>query len=106
MLSHFLRRVEAEGIPVNGRTPETSGDCSVGVKGVQFWKPRGRTGHVALTSPTPQDRIRGDVLCHRQAGRSYIEWTDNRVNVYATAYGPDPLSLYDWWSRVAGPRPG
>jgi len=34
-----------------------------------------------------------------------IEWTDNRLNVYATAYGPEGLQVYDWWSRLAGPRP-
>ncbi len=105
MLRHFLNRVRAEGIPVSGNTPVTSGDCSIGEKAVQFWVARGRGGHVALTAPGPTDQIKGDVLCHQEGDRSWIEWTDNRLNVYTTAYGPEALRLYDWWSRLAGPRP-
>jgi Protein kinase domain len=105
MLRYFLNRVRAEGISVSGNTPFMSGDCSIGQKAIQFWVARGRGGHVALTAPTPSDRIKGDVLCHREGDRSWIEWTDNRLNVYATAYGPESLQVYDWWSRLAGPRP-
>jgi hypothetical protein len=49
--------------------------------------------------------VKGWVLCHQAGNRSWIEWTDNRVNVYANANGPDGQRLYDWWSRLAGPRP-
>jgi serine/threonine protein kinase len=105
MLRYFLNRVRAEGISVSGNTPFMSGDCSIGQKAVQFWVARGRGGHVALTAPTPSDRIKGDVLCHRDGDQSWIEWTDNRLNVYARAYGPESLQVYDWWSRLAGPRP-
>jgi hypothetical protein len=108
MLRYFLGRVRAEGFSVFGNIPDTSGgqDCSVGEKAVQFWAVRGQGGHVALTAPTPSDQIKGDVLCHEKGSRSWmIEWTDNRLNVYATAYGPEGLQVYDWWSRLAGPRP-
>jgi hypothetical protein len=108
MLRYFLGRVSAEGFSVFQNVPDTSGgqDCSVGEKAVQFWSVRGQGGHVALTAPTPSDQIRGDVLCHERDSRTWmIEWTDNRLNVYATAYGSERFHLYDWWSRLAGPRP-
>jgi serine/threonine-protein kinase len=105
MLNQFFSRAHAEGIAIFEGTFQPSGDCSVGEKAIQRWKVRAGAGHTALTPSSASETAKGDVLCHSEGGRSWIEWTDNRLNVYATANGPDGQRLYDWWSRLAGPRP-
>jgi serine/threonine-protein kinase len=106
MAQEFIRRARLEGIPFFAGTFQPSGDCSVGDTSIQYWTPRGRTGHTAVDPGTPAgSRAKGWVFCHRTGGRSWIEWTDARVKVYANAWGPDGQRLYDWWSRLAGPRP-
>ena len=105
MIAQFYKRARAEGIPLFAGTFQPSGDCSVGEKAIQKWVPRAGAGHTALAPGIVSDRIKGNVLCHREGGRSWIEWTDSRLNVYASANGSDGQVLYDWWSRLAGPRP-
>jgi serine/threonine protein kinase len=106
MFDVFTKRAQEQGIQFDPETFQPSGDCTVGDKALQYWVPRGRTGHTALDPGTPSgNRAKGFVLCHRTGNRSWIEWTDSRVNVYANAYGPEGGRLYDWWSRLAGPRP-
>jgi hypothetical protein len=96
----FLRHVRDEGIPVFDNSFTPTGDCSIGQTAVQFWAPRGRSGHIASGRPT-----KGAVLCHHSGNQSWIEWTDFRLLWYAVAIGRDPLALHDWWSGSAGPRP-
>ena len=105
MIAQFMKRARAEGIPLFAGTFQPSGDCSVGEKAIQKWVPRAGAGHTALAPGVVSNRIKGNVLCHRDGGVSWIEWTDSRLNVYASANGPDGQVLYDWWSRLAGPRP-
>jgi hypothetical protein len=107
MIDEFRKRAQREGIQffADGSF-QPSGDCTVGERAIQYWVPRRGTGHTALDPGIPPgDRAKGWVLCHRTGNRSWIEWTDNRLNVYANAYGPEGQRLYDWWSRLAGPRP-
>jgi serine/threonine-protein kinase len=105
MLNQFFLRAHAEGVGISGGAFQPSGDCSVGEKAIQRWAVRAGAGHTALTAASGSGAAKGDVLCHSEGGRSWIEWTDDRLNVYATANGPDGQRLYDWWSRLAGPRP-
>jgi len=71
------------------------------------------TDRVALTPYTIDGLPAGRVLCYRsKAGfffgtaRSDIEWTDERLLVYAHAVRGDgaDLSLYEWWLGSAGPQ--
>ena len=104
MMGDFLRRLRAEGIPVSNGRFTTSGDCSIGENAVQYWVRRNkRGGHDQATPTTPFTDIRGIVFCHHDQHRSWIEWTDNRLNVYSIASGPDPTRLYQWWATQAGP---
>jgi serine/threonine-protein kinase len=107
MRDEFKRRARGEGFQFFGDSFQPSGDCSFGGKALQYWAVRSGIGHTALDPATPPDnrRVKGWVLCHQAGNRSWIEWTDNRVNVYANANGPEGQRLYDWWSRLAGPRP-
>jgi serine/threonine-protein kinase len=74
------------------------------------------TDQVALTPYTIDGLPAGRVLCYRTkaagavvsspgGARSDIEWTDERLLVYAHAVRGDAgdFSLYDWWLRSAGP---
>jgi serine/threonine protein kinase len=47
----------------------------------------------------------GGVLCYTEGGSSYIEWTDERVLIYAAASREDlaDQDLYLWWADEAGP---
>ena len=47
----------------------------------------------------------GRVLCYTKGGSSYIEWTDERVLIYAAASREDlaDQDLYLWWADEAGP---
>ena len=67
---------------------------------------------VALTPYTIGELKGGRVLCYRleedvfsRRERSHIEWTDERLLVYAHAVRNDAadLSLYEWWITSAGP---
>jgi hypothetical protein len=61
--------------------------------------------HNAFGTYTVGHEEAGRVLCYLIRGRSQIEWTDERLFVYAIAIRPDlgDLSLYDWWVKHAGP---
>jgi len=80
---------------------------------------RGATGgecasdRVALTPYAIEGLPAGRVLCYRstagffsEIARSDIEWTDERLLVYAHAVRDDTadLSLYEWWLASAGPQ--
>jgi hypothetical protein len=64
-----------------------------------------RGGHEQLpTSVSSFDsRIKGAVLCHQDQHLSWIEWTDDRENIFSFARGPDPIALYQWWLTRGGP---
>jgi Tol biopolymer transport system component len=72
------------------------------------------TDRVALTPYTIDGLPAGRVLCYRstvgffstEGARSDIEWTDERLLVYAHAIRNDAadLSLYEWWLGSAGPE--
>jgi serine/threonine protein kinase len=68
-----------------------SGDCA--------------TQHKAFGPYSVGGERAGRVLCYEIAGRSQIEWTDERLFVYAIAFRPDlgDLNLFDWWADQAGP---
>jgi serine/threonine-protein kinase len=102
----FIRHAQSRGIPFSAGALQPSGDCSAGGEtSIQYWVPRGRIGHDALDPTRPAEQVKGWVLCYRKGGASWIYWTDARLKVYAYAHGPDGERLYDWWSRLAGPRP-
>ncbi|HUK94662.1 MAG TPA: serine/threonine-protein kinase [Gaiellaceae bacterium] len=104
MTQDFLKRLRLEGIPLANGKFTTGGDCSIGENAVQYWVRRNkRGGHDQATSTTPFSDIRGIVFCHHDQHRSWIEWTDNRLNVYTVASGSDPTQLYQWWATRAGP---
>ena len=104
MTADFLKRLRTEGIPVSGGKFTTVGDCSIGENAVQYWVRRNKKGgHEQATPTTPFSEIRGVVLCHHDQNRGWIEWTDNRLNVYSVASGPSPALLYQWWATEAGP---
>jgi hypothetical protein len=104
MTADFLKRLRAEGYPVSNGRFTTSGDCSIGENAVRYWVRRNkRGGHEPATPASPLSDIRGVVFCHHDQHRSWIEWTDNRLNVYTVASGPNANLLYQWWATEAGP---
>ncbi len=104
MRADLLKRLRTEGVPVSGGRFTTTGDCSIGENAVQYWVRRNkRGGHEQATPATPFSDIRGVVFCHHDQHRSWIEWTDNRLNVYSVASGPNADLLYQWWATQAGP---
>jgi serine/threonine-protein kinase len=67
---------------------------------------------IAIASYSVGGLPAGRVLCYRNrtgfftpTARSDIEWTDERLLVYAHAVRTDggDLSLYEWWVKAAGP---
>ncbi len=96
-------------VPRASRSPggkfTTGGDCSIGENAVQYWVRRNKKGgHEQATPSTPFSEIRGAVLCHHDQDRGWIEWTDNRLNVYSVASGRNRIALYEWWATEAGPK--
>jgi serine/threonine protein kinase len=107
MQNHFFSRLRNQGVPVFDNTFTSSGDCEAGDKAVRYWFVRNRKGgHNQATPSTSSLQIKGAVLCHHDPNRSWIEWTDNRLNVFAIATGRDPFSLYAWWAARGGPVGG
>jgi serine/threonine-protein kinase len=104
MKQHFLKRLRVEGFTSFGGAFTSSGDCSIGENAVQYWVVRNKKGgHDQASSGTPASEIKGAVLCHHDRNRYWIEWTDNRYNVFSVASGPSGIRLYDWWATRAGP---
>jgi hypothetical protein len=56
-----------------------------------------------ISTTVAQVLLDGRVLCHGTDTRSWVEWTDARLGVYAIAYGRDGDRLVDWWRSSAGP---
>jgi Protein kinase domain len=106
MQTHFFQRLRDQGVPLlSDNVITSSGDCAVG-DGVRYWMLRNkRGGHEQLpTSVSSSDsRIKGAVLCHQDQHLSWIEWTDDRENIFSFARGPDPIALYQWWLTRGGP---
>ena len=117
LLSDFFRqRVSRAGISLS--TTERLhpvGECGASDVAVEEWIATGRTGHEAsnptelaleqgIPTAVAQRLLGGRVLCHGSDARSWVEWIDVRVGVYATAYGRDGDALVDWWRTAAGPH--
>jgi hypothetical protein len=106
MNTRFDRRLTAHGIPVVAGTFTREGDCSIGENAAGYWVRRNRKGGhdpSGLLPPAPQ--IRGAFLCYHDQHRGWIEWTDDRHNVYSVASGRNPVRLYEWWAEQGGPKP-
>ena len=106
MHNYFATRLRRENIHTFDDRFTPSGDCAVGEKAVQHWVARNKKGgHQTALAEEPL-QPRGDVLCHHEGDSAWIEWTDNRLLVYAIAQGPRSKfnDLYQWWSTQAGPR--
>ncbi|HXV96419.1 MAG TPA: hypothetical protein VD695_07710 [Gaiellaceae bacterium] len=77
------------------------------------WLARGRTEHEETDSLLREQQgmsrlevqraVLGHVLCHRERGRGWVEWTNQRTGVYALATGPSSETLAGWWKTAAGP---
>ena len=93
-----------QGVPlVSGDVITVSGDCATG-DGVRYWAVRNKKGgHEQESSSTPTPATRGAVSCHHDRNLSWIEWTDDRLNVFSVATGRDPIPLYAWWRPPADP---
>jgi hypothetical protein len=117
LLSEYFRgRVSGAGISLT--TTERLhpvGECGESDVAVQEWSRTGRAGHketnpaeLALEQGIPtavaQLLLDGRVLCRGSDARSWVEWTDVRLGVYAAAYGRDGDALVDWWRTAAGPH--
>jgi serine/threonine-protein kinase len=110
---HFRQRVEDAGVSLT-TTEKLSfeGDCGESDVAVQEWILTGRTGHDQTnpstleesSSAAAQRLLGGRVLCHGTDARSWVEWTDARLGVYAIAYGRDGDRVVDWWRTAAGPH--
>jgi serine/threonine protein kinase len=106
MQNHFFQRLRDQGVPVFDNTFTSSGDCAAGDKAVRYWVVRNKKGgHDQATASAASFQIKGALLCHHDANRSWIEWTDNRLNVFSIATARDPNSLYAWWATRGGPVP-
>ena len=59
-----------------------------------------RTTQIGPTKEQPNAKVQAIV-----SGRSYIQWSDDRVLIYAVAYRNDlgDLPMYQWWVSTPGP---
>jgi len=100
----FDRKLTAHGIPVVDGVFTRGGDCSIGENAAGYWARRNRKGgHEPSDLSPPQ--VHGAFLCYHDQHSYWIEWTDDRHNVYSVASGRSPVRLYDWWAEQGGPRP-
>lgn len=113
---YFRQRVSRAGVPLTStqRLPFT-GDCGESDVAVQEWVQIGLVGHQesnpaalaleeGVSTAVAQELLVGRVLCHGTESRSWVEWTDARLGVYAIAYGREAERLVDWWRTRAGPN--
>jgi hypothetical protein len=100
MIPYFEKRAVAEGLAVEGLPIEPVRHCG-NPPALREWRRSGKAGHRSVNiGETGAD---GRFLCYRQNEWASIEWTDNDVDVYSIAYGPDLIGLRRWWESRAGP---
>jgi Protein kinase domain len=111
---HWRDRVGSAGVALGiDDALVNTGACGEVEPSMNEWRARGRTGHEetdsvllelgGMTRPEVQRTVLGHVLCHRERGRAWVEWTNQRAGVYALATGPNRQTLSDWWKTAAGP---
>lgn len=63
------------------------------------------TDRVAESSYNDPEGQAGRLMCYLKEGRSWIEWTSERLGIYTYAYRNDEsdAALFRWWRDVAGP---
>jgi serine/threonine-protein kinase len=111
---YFRGRVVAAGIEVSEGDPLPKvGTCGSAEPSVREWTASGRAGHEetdsfllelqGYNSVERQRLIGGQVLCHPQRGRYWVEWTDHPTGIYTLATGASSIALVRWWQESAGP---
>jgi Protein kinase domain len=101
MSDHFVRRIWAEGILFPGEDIQPREHCG-SPPALQEWRRTTGGGHEPVE---PGEEAKGRMICYRRNGWAAIEWTDQDVDVYSLAYGPDLIRLFRWWKGKAGPLP-
>jgi hypothetical protein len=102
MNAHFRKRALAEGLVLPWESLKQKSNCG-SPPALAEWRRVGETGHRPIR---PGEEPNGRFLCYRQNGWAAIEWTDNRRDVYSTAYGNDLGRVYGWWMKRPGPLAG
>jgi hypothetical protein len=102
MNAHFRKRALAEGLVLPSESLKRKSNCG-SPPALAEWRRVSETGHRPIR---PGEEPNGRFLCYRQNGWAAIEWTDNRRDVYSTAYGNDLGRLYGWWMKRPGPLAG
>ena len=114
MQDYFRDRVVMAGVEFDEDDPvPKEGECGSPEPSVREWTARGRTGHdetdsfllelEGYDSVERQRLIGGHVLCYRQRGRYWVEWTDQPTGTYALATGASSDAVVGWWKVSAGP---
>ena len=101
MADYFERRIYAEKIISFGFPIEPREHCG-SPPALQDWRRTSAGGHEPVQEG---ERARGRVICYRRNGWAAVEWTDQDVDVYSVAYGPDLGRLIQWWKGKSGPLP-
>jgi serine/threonine protein kinase len=101
MSDYFVRRIWAEGILFPGEDIQPREHCG-SPPALQEWRRTTGGGHEPLEAG---EEAKGRMICYRRNGWAAIEWTDQDVDVYSLAYGPDLIRLFRWWKGNAGPLP-
>jgi hypothetical protein len=100
MAPYFEKRAVAEGLATLGDPLQPIRHCGA-PPALREWSRTGKAGHRSVNvGETGAD---GRFLCYRQNRWAAIEWTDNDVDVYSIAFGPDLIRLRRWWEGKAGP---
>jgi hypothetical protein len=102
MRRELLGTVWAKGVGKPGSPVVPHGRCGVSPTAVRDWTVGAAGRRQQITADTRGTAF-GRVLCYDSGtGWSAIEWTDNRVDVFSTAFGSRRGALYRWWVARGG----
>jgi hypothetical protein len=105
MRRQLLGDIWSKGLGQPGQAIEPVGMCGRDATAIRDWTESRPRRPVQIRAGTAGSRY-GRLLCYDSGtGWSAIEWTDNRLDVYAAAYGRDSRAIYRWWATRGSLEP-
>jgi hypothetical protein len=101
MRLELLGTLWAKGVATPGSAVVPHGRCGRSATAVRDWTETAAGRPKQVTPGVPGTKY-GRVLCFDGTGWSAVEWSDNRVDVFSTAFGSSRGALYRWWVARGG----
>jgi Protein kinase domain len=105
MRRQLIGTVWAKGVGTPGQPVVPHGRCGSSATAVRDWTETSPNRRAQIQPPVAGSAY-GRLLCYDSGtGWSAVEWTDNRVEVFSSAFGRSRGALYRWWATRGGLEP-